>query len=319
MHPVIYLNKTMVEATKARVAPVSSAMLYGRGVFTTLAVYNNEPFLWSRHWQRLASHAKKLDIDYTGCTERNVGDALHRLIAVNNVKEGRARVILLARSGRDIWKTKVPGAKKTDLLIMTGEPQKLSQTGLSLAVSPYRGNTFSPLSGIKSLNYLEHVLAWEEAQSRDFDEAVVLNERGEIVSATTANIFWVKNGTLHTPALSTGALAGITRECMIEISEKQLAEIREHGIRDYPYECCGLLLGRYEANRKVVRETYPISNAREESAKRNRFLITPDELIGGEKYATGKDLEIVGFYHSHPDSPAVPSQYDLEHAWPTYS
>ena len=232
MHPVIYLNKTMVEATKARVAPVSSAMLYGRGVFTTLAVYN-EPFLWSRHWQRLASHAKKLDIDYTGCTERNVGDALHRLIAVNNVKEGRARVILLARSGRDIWKTKVPGAKKTDLLIMTGEPQKLSQTGLSLAVSPYRGNTFSPLSGIKSLNYLEHVLAWEEAQSRDFDEAVVLNERGEIVSATTANIFWVKNGTLHTPALSTGALAGITRECVIKISEKQFTPLLE-GVYEMP-------------------------------------------------------------------------------------
>ena len=69
MHPVIYLNKTMVEATKARVAPVSSAMLYGRGVFTTLAIYNSQPFLWSKHWTRLTSHAKKLDIDYSGCTE----------------------------------------------------------------------------------------------------------------------------------------------------------------------------------------------------------------------------------------------------------
>jgi branched-subunit amino acid aminotransferase/4-amino-4-deoxychorismate lyase len=204
MHPVIYLNKTMVEATKARVAPVSSAMLYGRGVFTTLAIYNSQPFLWSKHWQRLAAHAKKLDIDHTGCTEKNVGEALHKLIAVNQVREGRARVILLARSGRDIWKTKTPGAKKTDLLIMTGEPQKLAPTGMSLAVSPFRTNTSSPLTGIKSLNYLEHVLAWEEAQSRDFDEAVVLNERGEIVSATTANLFWAKNGTLHTPTLSTG-------------------------------------------------------------------------------------------------------------------
>src|ERR1041385_9034678 len=127
---------------------------------------------------------------------------------------------MLARSGRDIWKTRMPGAKKTDLLIMTGEPQKLAPTGMSLAVSPFRTNTFSPLTGIKSLNYLEHVLAWEEAQSRDFDEAVVLNERGEIVSATTANLFWAKNGTLHTPTLSTGALAGITGECVIEIAGK---------------------------------------------------------------------------------------------------
>ena len=81
---------------------------------------------------------------------------------------------------------------------------------------------------------------------------------------------------------------------MISISDSLLTEIREHGVRDYPYECCGLLLGRYETDAKVVNETYPISNARE-------------------------DLEVVGFYHSHPDSPAVPSQYDLEHAWPTYS
>lgn len=106
---------------------------------------------------------------------------------------------------------------------------------------------------------------------------------------------------------------------MITIAEQQLTEIREHGIRDYPYECCGLLLGRFQTDRKVVTETYPISNAREESAKRNRFLITPEELMKGERYAREHDLEVVGFYHSHPDSPAVPSQYDLEHAWPTYS
>jgi len=227
MHPVIYLNKSMVEATKARVAPVSSAMLYGRGVFTTLAIYNSQPFLWSKHWQRLTAHAKKLDVDYTGCTEKGVGDALRKLIAVNQVKDGRARVIMLARSGRDFWKMKTPGTKKTDLLIMTGESQKVSPNGLSLAVSPYRVNTFSPLSGIKSLNYLDHVLSWEEAQSRDFDEAVVLNERGEIVSATTANLFWAKDGTIHTPTLSTGALAGITRECVIEIANKHFIPLLE--------------------------------------------------------------------------------------------
>ncbi|HKR15558.1 MAG TPA: M67 family metallopeptidase [Pyrinomonadaceae bacterium] len=106
---------------------------------------------------------------------------------------------------------------------------------------------------------------------------------------------------------------------MITIAEAQLNEIREHGVRDYPYECCGLLLGRFRENGKLVTETYPISNAREESAKRNRFLIMPEELMRGERYARDQDLEVVGFYHSHPDSPAVPSNYDLEHAWPTYS
>ncbi len=106
---------------------------------------------------------------------------------------------------------------------------------------------------------------------------------------------------------------------MITIGEEQLQEIREHGVRDHPYECCGLLLGRFAAEGKVVTETYPISNAREESAKRNRFLIEPEELMRGERYARDRELEVIGFYHSHPDCPAVPSQYDLEHAWPTYS
>ena len=107
---------------------------------------------------------------------------------------------------------------------------------------------------------------------------------------------------------------------MITISANQLSEINRHGEQDYPYECCGLLIGHYEDDgRKVVTETFPISNSREEAAKRNRFLIEPQELMRGEKYARSKQLDIVGFYHSHPESPAVPSQYDLEHAWPTYS
>ena len=227
MHPVIYLNRTMVAATKARVAPVSSAMLYGRGVFTTIAIYQGSPFLWPEHWQRLLDHAGRLSIDCSGCTEDGVGDALQKLIAVNRVSDGRARVILLARSGRDFWKTKTPGAKKTDLLIMTGEPQHVPAAGLTLAVSPYRLNTFSPLAGIRSLNYLEQVLSWEEAQAREFDEAIMLNERGEIASATMANIFWVKDGTVYTPALSTGAIAGITRGAVLGLAERLFIPVVE--------------------------------------------------------------------------------------------
>ncbi|MFN2532946.1 MAG: aminotransferase class IV [Pyrinomonadaceae bacterium] len=217
----------MVEATKARVAPVSSAMLYGRGVFTTVAIYRGEPFLWPNHWQRLENDAAKLSLDLTGFNETSVLEPLRKLIAVNRVSNGRARVILLARSGRDIWKAKATGSRQTDLLIMTGEPHKLAQAGLSLAISPFRSNTRSPLAGIKSLNYLEHVMSWEEARNRDFDEAIVVNERGEIVSATMANIFWSKGGTIHTPGLSTGVLAGITRGCIVDIAAKHFVPLVE--------------------------------------------------------------------------------------------
>ena len=107
---------------------------------------------------------------------------------------------------------------------------------------------------------------------------------------------------------------------MLQLKSEHQNEIAAHGERDYPFECCGLLLGRFaEQGNKVVVETHPISNAREETAKRNRFLIRPDELLRGEKYAAARELDVIGFYHSHPDHPAVPSRYDLEHAWPLYS
>jgi branched-subunit amino acid aminotransferase/4-amino-4-deoxychorismate lyase len=152
---------------------------------------------------------------------------MQKLIAVNRVENGRARVIFLARSGRGSWNPKAPGTKRTDLLIMTGDVHKIPNGGMSLAVSPYRINTSSPLAGVKSLNYLDRILSREEARSRDFDEAVVLNERGEIVSATTANIFWAKNGTVHTPNMSTGIIPGIARECVIEIAAKHYIPLVE--------------------------------------------------------------------------------------------
>jgi proteasome lid subunit RPN8/RPN11 len=107
---------------------------------------------------------------------------------------------------------------------------------------------------------------------------------------------------------------------MLVLTPEQEAAIRAHGEADYPYECCGLLLGTFAADgRKTTVEVMPISNAREESAKRNRFLITPQELMRGERYARSRQLDIIGFYHSHPDHPAVPSGYDLDHALPVYS
>jgi proteasome lid subunit RPN8/RPN11 len=110
------------------------------------------------------------------------------------------------------------------------------------------------------------------------------------------------------------------RILMIIIQPENLFEITGHGERDYPYECCGLLLGSFsEDGTKVVTEIHTISNARDEEAKRRRFLITPEELLRGERYAQNSQLEVVGFYHSHPDHPAVPSVYDRDHALPIYS
>ena len=76
----------------------------------------------------------------------------------------------------------------------------------------------SPLAGLKTTNYLEYLLAWEEARARDFDDAVMLNERGEVAGATLANLFWTRDGTLYTPSLACGAMAGTTRACVMRLA-----------------------------------------------------------------------------------------------------
>jgi len=220
MHSHIIFNHRLIEATKARLMPLTSGSLYGYGVFTTLAIYGGRAFLWPQHWLRLADHAARLGVDCRSFDETNVGASLHRLIENNKVLEGRARVTLFGGVDRGVWKIKGVGQSRTELLIMTGEARAVSTDGLALTVSPYRTNTMSPISGIKSVNYLEHALCWEEARARDFDEAVVLNERGEVVSATMANLFWVTDGTLHTPSLATGALSGVTRARVLALASE---------------------------------------------------------------------------------------------------
>ena len=218
MHPRVIVNNRLVEASRARLHAVTGATLHGRGVFTTLAVHGGRPFLWGAHWLRLLDHARRVGVE-CGVEEGEAADALARLIEANGVEEGRARLTLLAHAARGPWQTEGGGS---DLLMMTGDARAASGEGdtLALTVSPHRANTLSPLAGVKSVNYLEHVLSWEEARGRDFDEAVVLNERGEVVSATMANLFWVKAGALHTPALAAGALAGTTRACVLELADE---------------------------------------------------------------------------------------------------
>lgn len=221
MHSHIVLNNRIVDAAKARVEAVNSATLYGRGVFTTLAVYGARPFLWTEHWVRLSNHAERSGINLSDVDEGKTAKLLARLIEQNNVENGRARVTLLANSSSGTWQLDADVPRKTNLLIMTGDTHKAAfEEGLAVTLSPFRVNSNSALVGIKSVNYLENILAREEARARNFDEAVRVNERGDIVSATMANIFWVKDGTIHTPAIATGALPGITRAHVITLAEE---------------------------------------------------------------------------------------------------
>lgn len=103
------------------------------------------------------------------------------------------------------------------------------------------------------------------------------------------------------------------------IAESLLETIRAHAVATYPDECCGALIGSPDVNGSTrVRESLPLHNSTEEGPRR-RFLVTPDDYRAADARARAIEAEIVGFYHSHPDHPAQPSAYDLDHAWPNLS
>jgi proteasome lid subunit RPN8/RPN11 len=99
----------------------------------------------------------------------------------------------------------------------------------------------------------------------------------------------------------------------------QRAMIDRHAEATYPDECCGVLLGRQVDGRRVVERLIEIDNQWDEEERRRRFLITPQQYMQAEKQAREAGLDLLGFYHSHPDAPAQPSEFDREHAWPFYS
>jgi proteasome lid subunit RPN8/RPN11 len=100
----------------------------------------------------------------------------------------------------------------------------------------------------------------------------------------------------------------------LAISARVDEAIRRHGEETYPHECCGALVGRGDA----VTDTVALPNTTEEGPRR-RFLVRPSDYRLAEQRATELGGELLGFYHSHPDHPAKPSQYDLDHAWPTFA
>lgn len=109
-------------------------------------------------------------------------------------------------------------------------------------------------------------------------------------------------------------------ETGLKLSERLAERIRAHGVETYPQECCGALLGRDGDGEKAreVSELLPLANRRDDSP-RNRFELTPEDVRLAEKTALDTGVELLGWYHSHPDAPARPSEYDRDHAWPWYS
>lgn len=229
MDKSISFNQRIQPAADSSVRAVSSAALYGKGIFTTIAIYDGKPFLWEKHWRRLTANAATVGINIAESSEQTVASALAELIEENKVTNGRERITFFDESSSGIWNFE--SERKTILLIITADAREIPEH-FKLTISPHRINTTSPLAGVKSCNYLEHLMAFDEAKSRGFNEAIRLNERGEVASACMANVFWLKDEKLYTPSLKTGCLPGTTREFILENLECEEIEAGIESIQD---------------------------------------------------------------------------------------
>jgi proteasome lid subunit RPN8/RPN11 len=103
------------------------------------------------------------------------------------------------------------------------------------------------------------------------------------------------------------------------LTPKQKEQIESEGCKAYPNECCGAMLGKDVGDERLVTRLAPLNNSFSSDEQYHRFSLNPKELMQVEKTASAEGLAVLGFYHSHPDHPARPSEYDRQHAWPYYS
>ena len=194
-------------------APGSNAFFYGKGVFTTAAVTGGDVLFAAKHLRRLRETAGKIGLELSAITDDEIGLAAAE--KAREIESGRIRITLADRSTAVRWQNEQ--TPQTGILLHLAaaayHPPKPLRT---LVLSPYQINTTSPLAGLKTCNYLEPLLAFDAACHAGADEAVRLNERGEVASACLANIFWETDGRLFTPSLRTGCVAGTMREAVLE-------------------------------------------------------------------------------------------------------
>lgn len=223
MHELVFHNDRIVPLGQARLSPGQAGLLSGWGLFTTLRLYDGKPFAFERHWQRLSRDAARIDLPFEFSAER-VRAGLLELARANRVKEGAARLYFIYNKF-GYWQGD-ESMPQVDLLMYTADLPRREGTA-RLAVEEHGRYTAHPLTGTKVISWLQNVWALERAHRRGFDDALLLNERGEVAECTAANVFCVRGGLVETPPLSSGCLAGVSREVLLEIGPEAGLPIAE--------------------------------------------------------------------------------------------
>jgi len=223
-----WLNGVFCAVKDARIAPEDRGFLLGDGIFETLLAVDGEARHAGEHLMRLIGAARLLGIPLP-YSQAAIVDAMQRLLRENGLQQGRAALRLTLTRGVGARGVAPPAdAKPTLLLTAVSIPPPPSS--LRATVSSYVRNEKSVSSRIKSLNYLDNIMARNEAMNRRVDEALMCNSSGNLASASAANLFLVTDGILRTPSVAEGALPGTTRARVLQAAAAQHIEVREGGV-----------------------------------------------------------------------------------------
>ena len=228
----IYVDGKFYAEADAKVSVFDHGLLYGDGIFEGIRFYNGRVFRLEEHLERLWDSARSILLEIP-MSQRAMTEALLETIRQNDLREGYIRLIVtrgVGNLGLNPEQCKMPS-----VIIITAQialyPETVYRTGLSVVTCATRRTNPSALNpAVKSLNYLNNVMARIEANLANADEALMLNDEGNVAECTADNVFIVKRGQIFTPPITAGALRGITRSVVFEIAAETGIKVTEADI-----------------------------------------------------------------------------------------
>jgi branched-chain amino acid aminotransferase len=228
----IWMHDKLVDQAEAMVSVFDHGLLYGDGVFEGIRVYGGKVFEMEAHLKRLYESAKVLRLDI-GMGVDELRDATEKTVAANGIVDGYIRLVItrgIGDLGLNPFHCEKPG-----IIIIAATiqlyPEELYETGLKVvSVSTMRCHPLALAPQVKSLNYLNNVMAKVESIDQGADEAIMYNHLGYVAEASADNVFIVKDGIVKTPPTEAGSLGGITREVVIRLAREIGYEVVERNL-----------------------------------------------------------------------------------------
>jgi branched-chain amino acid aminotransferase len=219
----IHLNGRLIEAVEARIDPADRGFLLSDGLFETLRVYGGRPFCMEAHLARLAAGAAILGLPMPAIDE--ITTAIAATLRANALADAALRITLTRGVGP---RGLLPPAEVKPTLLVTAHPLPSAMpAAMSACLVETRRNEHSALSRLKSLAYLDNILALREAAAAGCEEAILFNTAGRVAGGSRSNLFLVLEGVLTTPPPSEGVLAGVARQTVLELAAANNTPARE--------------------------------------------------------------------------------------------